>query len=88
MYEAFYKALGDVMPCKDCADHFQELMHELPVSNFLDTGSVLFEWTVLVHNRVNRRLGRDEWALDRAHHHHALPNTACACGGIPNSGDG
>ena len=80
-YGVFYEMLGSVLPCDECASHLRTLMRDLPVAGYLDTSSTLFEWTVLLHNRVNAALGREEWTLDRALLHHALPYDMCVCGG-------
>jgi len=46
-------------PCKDCKDHFQDLVdtHPFPISN-VATAEDARIWSWLTHNMVNMRLGK------------------------------
>lgn len=48
------RALGESLPCDDCRQHFAQMLVELPPA----PGPHLFEWSVMAHNLVNRRLGK------------------------------
>ena len=58
------------LPCPSCRRHWQELLQEYPVpetsSTGLDLQQELFEWSVMVHNQVNIRLGKAEMSVPRA----------------------
>jgi hypothetical protein len=41
-----------------------------PIEGFMDSGKALFEWTVALHNLVNRELGKREWTVEEALEHY------------------
>jgi hypothetical protein len=43
-----------VLPCSICTDHFQQKLKAAPVEAHLSGRQELFEWTVAMHNSVNR----------------------------------
>jgi FAD-linked sulfhydryl oxidase len=59
-YEAFYRSLGDVLPCPGCRAGYAHLLNDttpLRPEVFADRMS-LFKWTVDLHNAVNAKLGK------------------------------
>ena len=54
-----YKA---VIPCLSCRLHFDSVLTENPVP---ETGD-FFQWSVDVHNIVNKRLGKPEFSYEEA----------------------
>lgn len=50
--------------CTSCANHFDKILEKFP-PNF-STQESYFEWTVLVHNEVNKTLFKDEFPLEKA----------------------
>lgn len=67
-------------PCGDCANHFQQLLKELPPQTGSRKSASL--WLCSVHNRVNARLGKPEFDCS-----HLDENYDCGCGidSIPSS---
>ena len=65
-YRSFYENLHKVLMCEKCANHYVEHLKELPVQQFLDNRQKLFEWTVHLHNIVNRSLGKPEMSVEDA----------------------
>lgn len=64
-----YKALTEfvegyvyIIPCLSCRQHFEQVLVENPVP---ETGD-FFQWSVEVHNIVNRRLGKPEFSYEDA----------------------
>lgn len=64
-----YKALAEfvegyvyIIPCLSCRQHFEQVLVENPVP---ETGD-FFQWSVDVHNIVNKRLGKPEISYDDA----------------------
>ncbi|KAJ1928088.1 hypothetical protein IWQ60_002346 [Tieghemiomyces parasiticus] len=53
----FIFLLSRLYPCGDCAEHFQQLLHELPPR--IDTRYEAEQWACEAHNKVNARLGKD-----------------------------
>jgi hypothetical protein len=52
----FFKSLGDVIPCKDCQDHYRENFPKLNLMSYLDSRKNLSLWAYNIHNIVNRQL--------------------------------
>lgn len=65
-YADFFMSLHKVIPCITCAKHYQEMVQSLSVVPFLESQSSLFEWTVKIHNLVNKRLGKPEVTVEKA----------------------
>jgi hypothetical protein len=64
-----YKALAEfvegyvyIIPCLSCRQHFEKVLVENPVP---ETGD-FFQWSVDVHNIVNKRLGKPEVSYEEA----------------------
>jgi hypothetical protein len=55
-YLRFFNALGETLPCEICAQHFRQEMDKTPPR--MQSRKDLFEWTVDVHNAVNKRNGK------------------------------
>jgi hypothetical protein len=56
-YTEFYEALTNVLPCTRCREGYREIYARIPIRT--DDTDALFQWTVDVHNAVNRKLGHD-----------------------------
>jgi hypothetical protein len=65
-YTAFFKALPYVLPCATCSAHLLKHYEDLPIENAVHTGAALFEWSVHIHNTVNRMLGKPEMSVEDA----------------------
>lgn len=65
-YRQFYELLGYVIPCQKCATNYRQHTSDLPIDQFLYNRKDLFRWTVLLHNIVNKSLGKRQWTLDEA----------------------
>ena len=70
-YKNFYINLPNVIPCEECAKHLITNINNFSIDNYLDTKNRLFEWTVILHNEVNKMLGKKEWGLDKAFKHYS-----------------
>jgi len=58
-YKEFYMNLHKVLPCFKCAENYSRHLEEVPsIEGYLDSSSKLFEWTWLLHNIVNKDLGK------------------------------
>lgn len=69
-YKQFYTLLGNVIPCKKCANNYTEHLKEINIDHFLFNKQDLFQWTVLLHNIVNKSLGKKEWGFKEAWDHY------------------
>ena len=54
----FFEALGHMIPCPTCREHYAVHIHKFPISPHLDKRVDLFRWTVNLHNEVNKSLGK------------------------------
>lgn len=52
-YTRFLKSLEFALPCSICGEHFRENMEKHPPR--LNSRQQFFEWTVDIHNEVNRK---------------------------------
>ncbi|KAF3435533.1 hypothetical protein FNV43_RR22622 [Rhamnella rubrinervis] len=55
--------LSRMYPCKECADHFQEILRANPVQ--AGSHSEFSQWLCYVHNVVNRSLGKLVFPCER-----------------------
>lgn len=55
--------LSRIYPCKECADHFKEVLKSNPVK--VGSGFELAQWMCRVHNIVNRSLGKPMFPCNR-----------------------
>jgi hypothetical protein len=60
----FYESLAFLLPCSVCREHYKEHLAENPLTPFLDSRTDLIKWTVTIHNKVNKSLGKKEWRLE------------------------
>tara|TARA_B100000902_G_C26492666_1_gene520061 strand:- start:10 stop:459 length:450 start_codon:yes stop_codon:yes gene_type:complete len=73
-YKNFYENLVNIIPCQECSEHLKETLNELPIDNYLVSREKLFEWTVLLHNKVNKLLGKKEWSVKEAYNYYNDPH--------------
>ena len=60
--------ISNVIPCEECSEHLKKTLKEMPdIEEYLDTREKLFEWTIILHNKVNKMLGHGEqWSVKKA----------------------
>ena len=57
-YKIFYVNFWKIIPCMKCSMNYKRHSEELPIDDFLSSKNRLFEWTVHLHNIVNKELGK------------------------------
>ena len=57
-YKAFFDSLRYTMPCRVCRRHYCDMQRVLPIDSFLGSRACLLHWIYILHNQVNRRLGK------------------------------
>jgi len=65
-YKQFFENFWKVLPCTKCSDNYLQHLKELPIDPYLRNNETLFEWTVKLHNIVNKELGKMEVSLEDA----------------------
>ena len=63
-YLDFYNSLGNTIPCEKCRNHYFAHLQTSPPR--LENKDALIKWTVDLHNKVNKSLGKREWSYDEA----------------------
>ena len=59
-YKEYFSALTGVLPCEMCRDNLKRHLTHAPPDKALAEGrDSLFDWTVRLHNIVNRETGKD-----------------------------
>lgn len=51
-------SLSFLLPCVICRNHLKVHLHEFPISGYLSTNLSLFRWTFILHNTVNKSIGK------------------------------
>jgi hypothetical protein len=66
-YKSFFMLLGNVLPCHICSDHYNEhlLIHPLN-DEVLSTKMNFINWTIDMHNEVNKKNGTKIYGYDEA----------------------
>lgn len=57
----FYESLVHLIPCPTCKLHYANILKNNPITPSLDNRKDLFQWTINIHNLVNRELGKPEY---------------------------
>jgi len=63
-YFQFFASLEHTLPCEGCAFNFGEKMKKYPPK--LENRESLFNWTVDMHNSVNKENGKPEISYEKA----------------------
>lgn len=66
-YYIFFTNLATVLPCKKCQKNYTKNLIEYPIESNLESREKLFEWTVNIHNIVNKELGKKQMSLEKAY---------------------
>ena len=59
-FQIFVSGLSELLPCATCREDFSIYVKKNPVT------VPVFEWTVKLHNHVNKKLGKTEFSLETA----------------------
>ncbi len=59
------KELKDSLPCPKCKDTYKKYLERLEAIDS-SKSMVLFNWSVDLHNEVNRKLNKLEWTYEMA----------------------
>lgn len=58
LYHDFYVNFKDLIPCDNCKKHYNQHLHQHPITPALDTRADLIKWVIQMHNMVNISLGK------------------------------
>ena len=63
-YKQFFYLLGDVIPCIICAEHYKKNLERINIEQYLNSKNNLLQWTILMHNEVNKSNGEKIYSYD------------------------
>src|SRR5579871_5895206 len=63
LYKEFYMLFKYILPCIYCRQSYEAFSNQIPIDDYLDNFLLLFVWTYLIHNLVNKKL-RDQGYLN------------------------
>lgn len=73
-YRDFYLNFWKFIPCMKCSINYKRHLQEIPyIDTYLQSPKELFQWTWMMHNIVNRELGKPEWDFEKAYEHYQKP---------------
>ena len=56
----FFRNLASVIPCDDCRRNYSTHFAKYPIDSFLDSKYALLQWTIVMHNEVNKLCGKPD----------------------------
>lgn len=59
-YYDFIINLPLFIPDEKMGNDFAELLDKYPVSPYLDNRDSFIRWTIFIHNKINKKMGKDE----------------------------
>ena len=66
-YKRFYTTIGDIIPCAHCKEHYKEHLIKNPITDdVLMNRKKLLNWTIDIHNEVNKLTGKTTYDYDTA----------------------
>lgn len=65
-YTSLITCLMYLIPCPECRKHLKEHLSKFPLDTYLEGRDTLFMWTVELHNKVNKSLGKREIDIKEA----------------------
>jgi hypothetical protein len=68
-YHNLFQLLTHLLPCEKCRNHLSENLQKLKPIKSLKTKRELFDWTVELHNLVNKIIDKKEWKQEEAYQH-------------------
>ena len=63
-YRVFFENLWALLPCSLCSEHYRKNYIEIPID--FTNRYKLFEWTVKMHNKVNKLNHKPEYTYEQA----------------------
>lgn len=71
-HRTFFEVLQHIIPCGTCATNYAKHIKQVPLEASLENGSKLFDWTVAMHNLVNKELGKPSTSASDARVIHSM----------------
>ena len=68
-YKTFFDILSEIIPCEKCRIHLKDNLLKMKDINTIKSKRELFDWTVELHNIVNRYNGKKQFDKNDAYKH-------------------
>jgi hypothetical protein len=68
-YQQFFTVLTHVLPCEKCRLHLKENLTKLKSLDAIQSKEELFNWSVDLHNLVNKITNKRTWSYEEANIH-------------------
>ena len=65
-YKKFLTNLQNVLPCDKCSENYKLNLQKYPLDEALTNTQSLFQWTVNVHNEVNKETNKKNYSYEKA----------------------
>lgn len=65
-YIKFINYFQHTIPCIICKNNFRNKLKLYPINNYLNNKDKFFEWTILLHNDVNKKTYRKIFSVEEA----------------------
>lgn len=74
-YIIFFNTFKTIIPCKICREHFSENLRKpnMSIENNINSTRI-FNWTIDLHNMVNKTNSRSLWKYDKGKEHYTKYN--------------
>jgi len=72
-YINFFESFKTIIPCKICRNHYNENINKnlMDISNNINKDRI-FNWTIDLHNNVNKMNNKKLWTYDEAKNHYTI----------------
>ena len=77
-YTAFYTDLRCILPCSLCRTAFKNMIKYINIDEYIDSRDGLTYWVFILHNLVNKKLGKELETFDNVIYQYE--NTRARCG--------
>ena len=80
IFKQFIYSLPGVLPCKQAQARFIQCLNKIPLSDeYLKDAQNLFLWTFLIHDLVNRQLGKMSPSYESVKGHYFTEKMCASC---------
>jgi hypothetical protein len=70
-YISFFETMKTIIPCKICRDHYNQQLNTMNIQDNMDR---IFNWTIDLHNNVNKMNHKRLWSYDEARDYYNVHN--------------
>ena len=72
-YINFFETFRILIPCSTCRKHYNMNLNKISIHKNIKENN-LFNWTIDLHNSVNKKTDRSQWSYDKSKIHYTKHN--------------